>query len=100
MILVAESKTLAPTELTCESKAANPARAQKQVVKAHLKHILAITALAAALTCSSIYGFSYWSWSQHHESTDNAFIDAHIVQVSPRVTGHVAKVFVEDNQFI
>ncbi|MGE4292323.1 MAG: HlyD family secretion protein [Desulfovibrio sp.] len=35
-----------------------------------------------------------------HESTDDAFVEAHVVSMSPRVAGHVARVLVEDNQMV
>ena len=35
---------------------------------------------------------------QHYESTDNAFVEADTVQVSPQVSGYVAEVLVTDNQ--
>ena len=35
-----------------------------------------------------------------HESTDDAFIEAHAVLISPRVSGHVSQVLVEDNQHV
>ena len=35
-----------------------------------------------------------------YESTDDAFIAGHVVPVSPRVAGHVAKVYVSDNQSV
>ncbi|OIQ52253.1 Multidrug export protein EmrA [Pseudodesulfovibrio hydrargyri] len=35
-----------------------------------------------------------------HESTDDAFVEAHVVSMSPRVAGHVAEVPVHDNQWV
>jgi len=40
----------------------------------------------------------YYLKSFSHESTDDAFIDGRIVPISPRVSGHVARVHVIDNQ--
>jgi membrane fusion protein (multidrug efflux system) len=34
----------------------------------------------------------------NQESTDDAFIDGHVILISPKVSGHVAKVDVTDNQ--
>ena len=65
-----------------------------------VKRVLTGVVLAALLFFGGKYGWGYWTWSQGHESTDNAFIDGHIAQVSPRVTGHVLKVYVEDNQLV
>lgn len=45
-----------------------------------------------------IFGLRYWAYSRSHESTDDAFIDGHIVQVNPKVSGYIAKVYVKDNQ--
>jgi membrane fusion protein (multidrug efflux system) len=46
----------------------------------------------------TILGVRYWLYARSHESTDDAFIDAHITQVSPKVSGYVAKVYVDSNQ--
>ena len=45
-------------------------------------------------------GVAYYLYSLSYESTDDAFVDGHVVAVSPRVAGHVAKVYVTDNQWV
>jgi membrane fusion protein (multidrug efflux system) len=45
-------------------------------------------------------GGRYWLYARSHETTDDAFIDGHIVQVSPKVSGYVTKVYVTDNQTV
>jgi membrane fusion protein (multidrug efflux system) len=62
--------------------------------------VVGLPLLALSLVAGGIYGYRYWEWSQVHETTDNAFIDGHILQVSTRVNGHVARVLVDDNQFV
>src|SRR5689334_3033015 len=47
---------------------------------------------------AAILGVRYWLYARSHESTDDAFIDAHITQVSPKVSGYVIKVYVDSNQ--
>jgi membrane fusion protein, multidrug efflux system len=42
--------------------------------------------------------FTYYLRSRAYESTDNAFIEGGVIQVSPRVPGQVARVYVSDNQ--
>ena len=42
----------------------------------------------------------YYFRSQSYESTDNAFVDGDIIQVSPRVPGQVLRVHVADNQHV
>ncbi len=55
--------------------------------------------IALAVTTLS-FGVLYYVQSLSHESTDDAFIDGHIIAVSPRVAGHVARVYVTDNQWV
>lgn len=45
-----------------------------------------------------IVGLRYWLYARSHESTDDAFVDGHIVQVSPKASGYITKVYVKDNQ--
>lgn len=52
----------------------------------------------AVLLIGAIIGIRYWLYARAHESTDDAFIDGHIIQVSPKAAGYVAKIYVDDNQ--
>ncbi|MFN2533335.1 MAG: HlyD family secretion protein [Pyrinomonadaceae bacterium] len=45
-----------------------------------------------------IFGVRYWLYARSHEYTDDAFIDAHVVQISPKVSGYIVKLYVESNQ--
>src|SRR5712671_3433119 len=47
-----------------------------------------------------IVGLRYWLYARSHESTDDAFIDGNIVQVSPKASGYLTKVYVKDNQSV
>jgi membrane fusion protein (multidrug efflux system) len=42
----------------------------------------------------------YYVSSRGYESTDNAFIEGNVVQISPRVPGQVLRVLVNDNQHV
>jgi membrane fusion protein, multidrug efflux system len=46
------------------------------------------------------FGVRHFVYASAHETTDDAFIEAHIIQISPKVTGHIAKVYVTDNQHV
>jgi membrane fusion protein (multidrug efflux system) len=46
------------------------------------------------------YGLGYLAETFTHESTDDAFLDAHIVAIAPKVAGRVGRVLVEDNQLV
>jgi membrane fusion protein (multidrug efflux system) len=43
---------------------------------------------------------AYWLHVRGYESTDDAFIDAHVSRVAPRVAGRVRQVPVDDNQWV
>ena len=47
-----------------------------------------------------VAGGMYYIHMRAYESTDDAFIDGSVIQVSPRVAGQVLKVYVEDNQHV
>ena len=53
---------------------------------------------AAALIVLIIAGIGYWLYARQYESTDDAFVDADITQVSPKVSAYVKKVYVSSNQ--
>lgn len=57
-----------------------------------------IIAAVVVVVLAAIFGVRYWLYSRSHESTDDAFIDGHIIQVSPKASGYVAKIYVSDNQ--
>jgi membrane fusion protein (multidrug efflux system) len=44
--------------------------------------------------------FFLWRYLASYESTDDAQIDGHVNSVSARVSGHVVKLNVEDNQYV
>lgn len=50
------------------------------------------------LVAALVFGLRYWSYARAHESTDDAFIDGSVVQVSPKVSGYVVKLYVKENQ--
>lgn len=53
--------------------------------------ILAVIAAGALL---------FWLHARRYQSTDDAFVEMHLGAVSPRIDGTIAKVHVENNQFV
>lgn len=47
-----------------------------------------------------IGGLIWWMIARNYESTDDAFIDAHIIHLSPQVAGRIARIYVTDNQLV
>jgi membrane fusion protein, multidrug efflux system len=62
------------------------------------KHRKVLSVAAVVLVIGLIFGIRYWLYARSHESTDDAFIDGHIIQVSPKASGYVKKIYVSDNQ--
>ncbi|MBF0570460.1 MAG: HlyD family secretion protein [Candidatus Omnitrophica bacterium] len=60
------------------------------------KTITVIIAGAAVLVLLFV-GYNYFF---PHESTDDAFIEGHVIMVSPQVSGHIVKVYIQDNQIV
>jgi membrane fusion protein, multidrug efflux system len=47
-----------------------------------------------------VAGFFLWRYFNSYESTDDAQVDGHLNPVSARVSGHVEKLLVADNQYV
>jgi membrane fusion protein (multidrug efflux system) len=47
-----------------------------------------------------VAGFFLWRYLGSYESTDDAQIDGHLNAISTRVSGHVMKLLVNDNQYV
>lgn len=56
--------------------------------------------VAAVLVLLAACGIGYYIHSLSFESTDDAFINGDIVAISPRVSGHVARVYARDNRMV
>src|ERR1051326_6642915 len=84
--LVSINKSLAPHR---EIGSTHVKRSRKPMIIA-----LAFLLLAAG----AVVGYRYYAFSATHESTDDAFIEGHVIPISPKVSGHVLKIYVDDNQ--
>src|SRR2546427_245537 len=47
-----------------------------------------------------VVGFFLWRYFASYESTDDAQIDGHLNAISARISGHVDKLLVDDNQYV
>jgi membrane fusion protein (multidrug efflux system) len=54
----------------------------------------------AALALLLYFALSYLNGFLTHESTDDAFVEGHVVSIAPRISGQVLAVHVLDNQLI
>ncbi len=46
------------------------------------------------------YGIEWWFSGRFHESTDDAYVGGNVTVISPRVSGYVARVLVQDNALV
>jgi membrane fusion protein, multidrug efflux system len=59
--------------------------------------------IAAALlsVCAvAVYGWHWWRTARFVESTDDAYVRADVITVSPRISGYVTRVAVDDDQTV
>lgn len=62
------------------------------------KKVMMIGALI--LCIALIFGIYDYIISSRYESTDDAFLDGHIIPISAKISGHVQKVYIRDNQWV
>jgi membrane fusion protein, multidrug efflux system len=65
-----------------------------------LLHPQALGAGALVLLMLIAGGLWWWLSTRNYESTDDAFIDAHMVRIAPQIAGRVTQVPVGDNQLV
>ena len=56
--------------------------------------------LLIAVAVLAVGVFFLWRYLSSYEATDDAQVDGHVSAISPRVSGHVLKLNVEDNQYV
>jgi membrane fusion protein (multidrug efflux system) len=72
-----------------------------ELVRGYLFERPLMSAISAVLFLAVlIFGSGYYLHARSHESTDDAFIDAYITQIAPKVASHVARIYIKDNQHV
>ena len=56
--------------------------------------------IALAIVVLAVIAVAIWWHSTFSEDTDDAQVNGHLIQVSSRISGHVAKVDVDENQLV
>jgi hypothetical protein len=69
-----------------------------QIAKPLYRRPAVLVVGAVVVLIALVLGIRYWLYARSHESTDDAFIEGHIIQISPKVSGYVARVYVRSNQ--
>ncbi|MFM0071505.1 HlyD family efflux transporter periplasmic adaptor subunit [Paraburkholderia sediminicola] len=74
---------------------------QPQQVRAPAKRKLLLTLLAATVVLAGAgYGAYYITNGQYHQSTDDAYVNGNLVQLTPQVSGTVVAVNADDTQIV
>lgn len=86
----ARSITISPDDVHAEVSKKKP----------FFKRPLVIILAGLVLLIGLIFGVRYYHYASAHESTDDAFVDGHIIPISPKVAGYVLKLHITDNQHV
>src|ERR1700676_731084 len=97
--VVAESKPQ-PDARAPQSPSQPDSEARYQRRSAFLNHPRTKWGLILAGLVIVIGIFFLWRYLASYESTDDAQVDGHVNSVSARVSGHVLKLNVQDNQYV
>jgi membrane fusion protein (multidrug efflux system) len=65
-----------------------------------LKHLLIAAAALLFVATAVGYGHYYWTIGRYLVSTDDAYVEAHSVLISPKVSGYLSAAPVDDNQSV
>ena len=75
-------------------------KTERKSKKDKVKKVLNKKRYLALLVLVAIGSFFLWLYFTSFESTDDAFIEAHIIRVSPKATGIISELHIEDNQLV
>ncbi len=64
------------------------------------RKVALVSVALAALLAGIAYGVYYFMVLAHYESTDNAYVQGNVVQVTPQVSGTVVAINVDDTDFV
>jgi membrane fusion protein (multidrug efflux system) len=62
-----------------------------------LKNPLVLVGLAVVVVILLVAALLYWLHVRQYQSTDDAYVETHIVNLAPQVSGQVVRVLVDDN---
>jgi membrane fusion protein (multidrug efflux system) len=66
--------------------------------KSRLRRALPYVIGGLVLLALIVGGVLYWLNARHYETTDDAFVDAHVANISSQISGRVVDILFDDNQ--
>ena len=64
------------------------------------KNPLVLIGIGVVVVILIVAAILYWLHARQYQSTDDAYIDTHIVHLAPQIAGRVTGVYVEDNALV
>jgi len=64
------------------------------------RRIALLVLVGLAVAAGLFFGLPAWLHARNHESTNDAFVEGHVVPVSTRIPGHVVAVHVDSNRAV
>jgi membrane fusion protein, multidrug efflux system len=93
-----ELRTIEHEEVGSAERSSSGRRARVRRLHVSLRSILLAAAGAGAIAAAVLYGQYYWTTARFMVSTDDAYLQADNVLISPKVAGYISDVLVQDNQ--
>jgi membrane fusion protein (multidrug efflux system) len=73
---------------------------QPEPAKANGRNALIRVLVLTVIILAAAVGTWFYLRSRAYESTDNAFMEGDVIEISPRVSGQILRVLVQDNQHV
>ena len=83
-----------------ESQSSKPPASPASTGGSPFKKLLIATILLGLTGAAGYFGYKFYAFASTHEDTDDAYVTAHLHQVSSRINGTVLKVLVDDNDHV
>lgn len=77
-----------------------PSDAATRKGKGLLHRPLLLSVIGVLFVIVAVGGILWWLHERHFESTDDAFVDTHIVRLAPQTAGRVVQVMADDNALV
>src|ERR1700722_530226 len=90
---------MSETSHTANFRAALP-KGRIGISGTRLKEAALALAMIAGIAGAADYGKYYWTTGRFLVATDDAYVDAHSVLISPKVSGYLSEAPVDDNQAV
>jgi membrane fusion protein (multidrug efflux system) len=96
--LKVSAANMKPLDLHDHEAQTNQTNANPPLTRPLYKRPAVVILASLMLVILASVGTRYLLYASSHESTDDAFVEGHVIQISSKASGYVTKVYVDDNQ--